>query len=171
MEIEIRHAIPDDYHGIHLLFSQPKACSDTLQLPYSSPELWRKRLENVPNNSVSLVACVENEIVGSIVLFVIDRMRRRHVGTIGMGVHDAWQNQGVGTKLLDAVLDLADNWYNLIRVELTVFVDNEAAIHLYKQVGFQVEGMLKKYAFRNGEFVDSYGMGRIRTPDGCAPDA
>jgi putative acetyltransferase len=82
---------------------------------------------------------------------------------IGMGVHDAWQGKGVGTALMKAAIDLADNWLNLHRLELEVYVDNEAAIQLYRRFGFTVEGTLVDWSFRDGEYVDAYAMGRIRT--------
>ena len=54
------------------------------------------------------------------------RWRMRHVGSIGMAVRDDWQGKGVGTALMEAALDLADNWLNLTRIELSVYVDNAA---------------------------------------------
>ena len=64
--------------------------------------------------------------------------------------------------MLAALIDAADNWLNLRRLELTVYVDNEAAIALYKKFGFIIEGRLRQDAFRAGEFVDSYAMARLR---------
>ena len=55
-----------------------------------------------------------------------------------------------------------EKWLNLARIELTVFTDNEAAIALYRKFGFEIEGTLRKYAFRDGEFVDAYAMARIK---------
>ena len=91
------------------------------------------------------------------------RLRMRHVGSIGMAVRDDWQGKGVGTTLMEAALDLADNWLNLTRVELRVYVDNAAAIALYEKFGFEVEGTHRRLAFRNGEYVDSYSMARLRS--------
>ena len=79
-----------------------------------------------------------------------------------MAVRDDWQGKGVGTALMEAVLDLADNWLNLTRVELTVYTDNAAGIALYKKFGFEIEGTHRRYAFRNGEYADAYSMARIR---------
>jgi putative acetyltransferase len=58
-------------------------------------------------------------------------------------------------------VDLADNWLNLTRLELEVYADNEAAIHLYKRFGFEEEGHLRQHAFRDGQYVDSIVMGRL----------
>ncbi|HGS4599259.1 TPA: GNAT family N-acetyltransferase, partial [Vibrio cholerae] len=79
----------------------------------------------------------------------------------GMGVKDDVQGLGVGSALLKTVIDLADNWLNLKRIELTVYVDNERAINLYKKFGFVIEGESKDYAFRNGSYVDVYHMARV----------
>ncbi len=79
-----------------------------------------------------------------------------------MAVRDDWQGKGIGTALMEAALDLADNWLNLTRVELSVFTENAAAIALYEKFGFEVEGTHRRYAFRNGAYVDSYSMARVR---------
>ena len=125
--ITVRHAEPDDYQELHRIFSGPKAVAGTLQLPLPSAEAWRKRLAEPPEGLFSLVACVDGEVVGSLGLETSPtRPRMRHVGSIGMAVRDDWQGRGVGTALMGAALDLADNWLNLGRIELRVYVDNAA---------------------------------------------
>jgi L-phenylalanine/L-methionine N-acetyltransferase len=81
-----------------------------------------------------------------------------------MAVRDDLQGRGVGTALMKAALDLADNWLNLTRVELTVYADNAAGVALYKKCGFEIEGTHPRYAFRSGEYVDAYSMARIKPP-------
>ena len=110
-----------------------------------------------------LVACVEGEVVGNLGLETFpNRPRVRHAGSLGMAVRDDWQGKGVGTMLMRAALDLADNWLNLTRIELTVYVDNSSAVALYKRFGFEIEGTHRRYAFRDGGFVDAYSMARLR---------
>jgi len=58
------------------------------------------------------------------------------------------------------VIDLADNWLKLVRLELTAFVENEGAVRLYQSLGFQIEGVKKYAAIRNGEYADEYLMAR-----------
>ena len=162
-QVIVRHAEPDDYQALHRIFSGPKAIAGTIQLPLPSAEAWRKRLVESPEGLFSLVACVDDEVVGSLGLETSPtRWRMRHVGSIGMAVRDDWQGKGVGTALMEAALDLADNWLNLTRIELRVYVDNSAAVALYKNFGFEIEGTHRRLAFRNGEYVDAYSMARIR---------
>ena len=91
-----------------------------------------------------------------------NRPRRKHAGAIGICVHEDWQGKGVGKELMHAIIDLADNWLNLTRLELEVYSDNEAATHLYERFGFEIEGTLRQHAFREGRYVDSKMMGRLR---------
>jgi putative acetyltransferase len=161
--ISIRHSEPDDYEALHRIFSGPKAIWGTLQLPFPSRERWRKRLAEPSEGLFSLVASVEDDVVGSLGLRTFpNRPRRRHAGGIGMAVRDDWHGQGVGTALMEAAIDLADNWLNLRRLELTVFTDNAPAIHLYRKVGFVTEGTLVDYVFRDGVYVDCFTMARVR---------
>jgi putative acetyltransferase len=122
MGITIRHAESYDYEAIHRIFSSPRVIEGTLQLPLPSAEMWRKRLSERPEGLYALVACADGEVVGDLGLETYPTLwRRRHASQIGMAVRDDWQCKGVGTALMEAALDLADNWLNLTRIELTVY--------------------------------------------------
>jgi putative acetyltransferase len=164
MTITIRRTEPGDYEAVQRILAGPKAVWGTLQLPFPSVEQWRKRLIESPEGLISLSACSENaEVVGQLGLQTFpDRPRRRHAGQIGMAVRDDWHGKGVGTALMKAAIDLADNWLNLARLELEVFVDNTSAVRLYEKCGFTIEGTLVDFAFRDGQYVDAYIMARLR---------
>ena len=81
-----------------------------------------------------------------------------------MAVHDAYAGRGAGTALLRALIDQADRWLNLTRIELTVWSDNDRAIGLYERFGFEREGLLRAYAWRDGGYVDALAMARLRPP-------
>jgi len=161
MTVTIRHAEPSDYESLHAIYQGKKAIWGTLQLPYPSAESWRKRLSDPPQGLYTLVAEMNGEVVGTISLNTFTRPRKKHRGGIGMSVHDNWQGKGIGTALMEAVIDMADNWLQLRRLELSVFVDNEPAIGLYEKMGFEREGIMRDYAFRDGEYIDTLMMGRI----------
>lgn len=163
MDITVRHAEPSDAEALHRIFSGPKAIAGTLQLPFPRLDLWRERLQNPPEGLYQLVACAGEEVIGSLTLNTTPaRPRMGHVGSIGMAVRDDWQSKGAGTVLMEAALDLADNWLNLTRIELGVYVDNAAGIALYEKFGFEIEGTHHRYAFRDGGFVDAYFMARLK---------
>ena len=84
------------------------------------------------------------------------------MGAIAMGVHDGFVRRGIGTALLRELVDAADNWLGLVRLELQVFADNEPAIALYRRLGFEVEGTLRAFALRNGRLTDALSMARLK---------
>ena len=161
MEVKVRRAEASDAQAIKEIYECPNAYSSTLQLPHPSLELWEKRISNIPDNVYAYVALLDGKIVGNIGFEVSVSPRRRHVGSFGMGVKDDVLGLGIGSRLLTTVIELADNWLNLKRLELTVYTDNERAINLYKKYGFVIEGESEAFAFRNGEFVAVYHMARV----------
>lgn len=163
MDVVIRHAEPTDAEAIHRIYTSPRVVWGTLQLPFTSIEQYRERLVERPEGHYYLVAAVDGEVVGTLGLHTTpNRARRRHVGSFGMGVRDDWQGRGIGSKLMVAMLDLGFNWLGLRRIEMEVFTDNAPAIALYKKFGFEIEGVHRAWAFRNGEYVDAYSMARLR---------
>jgi len=107
-----------------------------------------------------IVATINEEIVGNAGL-LRHRGRRSHAADVMMGIDDGHVGKGIGTALMTELIEIADNWLDLKRLELTVYVDNAAAIHLYEKFGFVSEGIHVKDAFRDGEFVDSLAMARL----------
>ena len=169
MTITIRRAEPGDYLAVYKIFCGPQVVWGTLQIPFPSVEMWRKRLADPDEGLYPFVACIDDEVVGQSGLHTFpNRPRRRHAGQIGMAVRDDWQGKGVGTALMQAMTDLADNWLNLLRLELEVYTDNEPAVRLYQKFGFKIEGTAVQHAFRDGRYVDSYLMARLREQKGSS---
>jgi putative acetyltransferase len=163
--IEIRQARPSDAEAITAMQSLPGVRWGTLRMPYPRAETMRKRIEAQGDNDYLLLAFVEEGLAG---MAGMNRFigRRAHVAGIGMAVHDEWTGRGIGRRLLGELIDIADNWWGLRRLELEVYVDNAPAIGLYRSMGFVVEGRSRAAALRDGVFVDDYKMARLR--DGFA---
>ena len=161
-EIRIRGMNASDWHALYEIWSDRRVCWGTLQVPFQSEDDVRKKVENPPEGMVRLVAEVDGRVVGASGLRRGHNLRKQHSADCGVSVHPDYWNRGVGSALLSAVVDLADNWLNLKRVELEVYTDNPAAIHLYEKFGFVIEGTKRKHAFREGQYVDSHVMARVR---------
>ncbi|HEX7102687.1 MAG TPA: GNAT family N-acetyltransferase [Nitrolancea sp.] len=158
--IVIRGAEPEDLAAIVAIGNQRSVAAGTLGLLYQSLADGQERFRFDATHRM-LVAEIDGRIAGNIGL-VLYRNRRAHAGAIGMSVSEEFQGRGIGTALMAAVIDLADNWYNLRRLELEVYTDNDVAIRLYQRFGFVIEGTHHSYAYREGAFVDAYAMARLR---------
>jgi len=150
-----------DGEAVAELFIQPRCIWGTLRLPYASRDALRKRLEHADPNRHQLVALIEGRIVGMLTLRRGEG-RQAHLGDIGLFVHDEFHGRGIGRKLLEASIDLAENWLGLTRIQLDVFVDNAPAIALYESCGFEREGIARKFGLRDGVLVDAYYMARLK---------
>jgi putative acetyltransferase len=159
--LTIRAREPSDWAEIAPLMNLPKVRWGTLRLPFESKEQWRKRTENPSEDQTGIVAVLDGQIVGTAGIWQHNG-RRRHAGGLGMSVHDDFHGRGIGTALMAALIDVADNWLDLKRLELTVYCDNAPAVALYRKFGFEVEGTRRADAFRDGKYVDSFEMARLR---------
>ena len=161
--IAVRRAEPEDYELVCEVFTDEAAYTGTLQVPFPSRERWKKFMSDPDPNDYLLIAFVDGEVAGHAGLHPVGRSpRRAHARMLGMAVQKRFHGQGVGHALMQALVDLADKWLPVTRIELTVFVDNERAIALYRKFGFEIEGTHRQYGLRDGKYVDTYAMGRIR---------
>jgi L-phenylalanine/L-methionine N-acetyltransferase len=166
--IRIRRASTADAAALARIMGDPSVYPGLMQMPYTDEEVWRARLaENFApgKTDLLLLAELDGTVVGSCGLHPVGpALRRRHALMLGISVLREAQGQGVGSALMAAMCDYADRWVGALRLELTVYCDNAAAIHLYRKFGFEVEGTFKGYALRDGCYVDAYSMARLH-PD------
>ncbi|QDV08284.1 putative acetyltransferase YhhY [Planctomycetes bacterium Poly30] len=165
-DITIRGLAPSDGEALSVLYAAPGAVWGTLQMPFPHRHLWLDRTQSPTPGIHQLVACSGERVVGHLGLHLAENPRRRHTAGFGMAVDDGFQRRGAGGALLDAAIDLAENWYGVLRLELEVYVDNEPAIGLYRSRGFEVEGVKRAFALRGGSYVDTLVMSRLRLPEG-----
>lgn len=165
MTLSIRRSRPEDAPAIARLVGDDAVYPNLLQMPYPSEERWRKRLEGneAPDNTDLVLAAVEgNELLGCAGLHSAGAaLRRRHVMGLGITIGREAQGRGVGSALMQALIDYADKWGHVLRIELTVYTDNHRAIKLYRRFGFEEEGVKRAFALRDGIYVDALAMARL----------
>jgi len=161
VDIFIRHVESRDAEALRQMHTHPGVYESTLQIPHPSENMWQERVSKRPGRR-QLVACIDNNIVGHLILDMMDNPRRSHVATFGISVASEYQGQGVGSALMQEMVNLCDNWLRINRIELTVFTDNASGIALYERFGFIIEGKATQFALRNGEYVDAYYMARLK---------
>jgi ribosomal protein S18 acetylase RimI-like enzyme len=81
-----------------------------------------------------------------------------HVARMGMAVAKAHRGQGIGRRLMEAVIDKARR-KGLEKIELSVYSTNLAAVALYESAGFVVEGKKLRGRLVDGTYDDILLMG------------
>jgi len=163
--INVRRAVVGDAPAYARIMGDPAVFPGLMQMPFASEESWRQRLTDAiapGKTDLLLVAELQGDVVGSAGLHPVGpNIRRRHAWMLGISVLPQAQRQGVGTALMQAMCDYADNWIGALRLELGVYTDNVSAMALYRKFNFEIEGTQKGYALRDGQYVDSHVMARF----------
>lgn len=161
--ISIRPVQVEDLADLYEIASNPLVGRTTNRLPsmeFRETEAWFK------NNGAGRYRFVAEwptqKVVGLVTLNHNQRPRMMHSGGLGLFVHPDYWGKGVGSALMAGVVKFSDEWLDLRRLELEVFADNPAAIHLYEKFGFVIEGTRRKAVFGDGRFHDDHVMARIR---------
>lgn len=158
----VRALTVQDHQAIHEIFTSQAVVEGTMRIPHAPAAETVARL--TPRaGTYHLVADLDGRSVGALELLTSTEPRHRHVGEVNLvAVHPDWTGRGAGRALMEAAVDLADNWLDLRRLSLIVFTDNPVAIELYRRLGFVVEGTLCAYGFKRGRYIDAHQMARLR---------
>jgi RimJ/RimL family protein N-acetyltransferase len=158
----IRRAEPADAQGLtdlgDAVGSEPEGWLVSTN-GWRSPADERRYLRAIrryPNAAV-FVAEDDGDIVGRLSVARDQHPASRHVADLGLIVAATHRRRGIGTALLDAALEWAQE-SGVRKLELHVFPWNEAAIALYERFGFVREGYRSAHYRRGDEFVDAILM-------------
>ncbi|AEQ53331.1 GNAT family N-acetyltransferase [Pelagibacterium halotolerans] len=162
MSLSIRQIGPDEaeiYRTIRLiaLEGDPASFASDAQTERDRPLDWYAQ---GTRDAAIFVAFVDGQPVGMAGLFVPDRPKTSHIGTIfGLYVRPEQRRNGTAAALMDAVISLART--RVRQVHLGVAVDNCAALKLYHRLGFQTYGTEPRALHVDGRFIDEHLMVRF----------
>ena len=164
--IIVRHSESHDIPALQQLFSHASLTADASLPLFQSRDEVRRRISELNMKGCSLVACLDDDVVGHLLLEPEQGMQRRHAASFSLCVALEWLGKGIGSALMQVMqvmLTICDSYWALERLELIVFTDNHRVINLYKKFGFETEGVCRKYALCNGILSDIYRMVRFGT--------
>ena len=114
------------------------------------------------DNQITLLAFLNDKIAGLVNITADQRKRVRHIGDLFIVIGKKYWNNGLGSLLLEEVVEWAQASGILRRLQLTVQTRNQAAVHLYQKHGFIIEGRQERGAYiEEGNFIDVYLMGKL----------
>tara|TARA_B100001989_G_C24544059_1_gene469519 strand:- start:2475 stop:2981 length:507 start_codon:yes stop_codon:yes gene_type:complete len=123
-------------------------------------ELLRERLTasaKTAKETFLLAVSDHGDLYGYVLVFSGHLSRNSGVGTLALGVTEIAQGCGVGSELMAEAIAWS-KYHNLYRLQLQVQTNNTKALRLYQKCGFQIEGILRRCALVNDEYVDKYQM-------------
>ena len=159
--ITIRPAEDADFDAIWRIFHEVVQQGDTYTY---DPETTRDQAHSIwmSDEHTTYVACVDDEIVGTYILKPNQRGLGSHVANAGYMVGIEGRGKGIGRAMCEHSLQEARRM-GFIAMQFNMVVStNEAAIALWKKLGFSIVGTLP-HAFRHKELglVDVYVMHRF----------
>lgn len=160
--MKIREACIGDAEALSRIRKQAGVRETVLALSSERLDRAVNFLIGIKEYGRAFVAEENGAVTGVCALSPYRSHRRRHCGEISVMVDADYQNRGVGKALMKKALAEADDVLKLRRLELSVLVENEPAVSLYRKLGFQIEATKKSSCIKDGRFTDEYLMGRIR---------
>lgn len=113
-----------------------------------------------PDNSTLLVAWLDGRAVGLLDFVGETLPEERHAGTFGLSVDGDHRGLGIGTKLIEALMEWAPA-HGITRIQGWAWANNPRAISLYERMGFQREGVCRGAVISKGETIDVILLARL----------
>lgn len=163
MSIKIRKAKVEDAFAIFIAEQEIAEtpgyfCSQPSELSKQNVIKMIEKLEK-NNQGIYLVAEKYGQIIGHAFLEPLYLNYICHVAQLTIGVHQGWQKKGIGTALMQDLIDWVLQSRSIEKIELNVRASNTRAIALCKKMGFVEEGRLKnRIKISNSYYIDDLLM-------------
>ncbi len=114
---------------------------------------------NAAENEVMLVCIVEGKVAGNCQIVWKTGLKVRHRASVAIALLKEFWNQGIGTRLFQEMIRIAEENENITQMELEFIEGNTRARALYEKMGFRIAG-IKPNAIRlkDGTFLNEYYM-------------
>ncbi len=157
-KIEDAEAIIDLMHKTSgetdFLMSYPEERSFTVE----DEENYLKTIIDYP--SAYMMLCeIEGKVVAMSTISWSTRIKIGHRASIGIMVLKDYWNIGIGTKMFEKMIEIAEACDSLIQIELDYIEGNNNGRGLYEKMGFKIVG-IKPNAIRlkDGTLLNEYSM-------------
>ncbi|HHT08279.1 MAG: GNAT family N-acetyltransferase [Christensenellales bacterium] len=114
---------------------------------------------NSSENEAMLVCLVDGKVAGNCHISWNNRLKTRHRASVAVALLREFWNQGIGTRLTQEMIRIAEENENILQIELEFVEGNSRARALYEKMGFRICG-IKPNAIRlkDGTLLNMYSM-------------
>ena len=126
-----------------------------------TPEGEKKLFEqkNESPNEAMIMCVVDGKVVGNCEISFFKGMKTKHRASIGIALISEFWNQGIGTKMFEEMIRLAENREDVLQIEWEFVEGNARARHLYEKMGFRITGVRPNaIRLKDGTLLNEYTM-------------
>lgn len=180
IDLDIRPLEPEDARAVAELVAHPDVARSLGGTPLDPPLAYERRYRASFEHGGAdrLGALHGGALAGMVEITRSPRPRLAHAGQLTLAVHPSERGRGVGGALLEAALEAADRWMNVVRLTVEILADDEDARRFFEARGFDVEVRRRGALLVDGALADTLALGRVRPgfvqPEGALrpmPDA
>ena len=114
---------------------------------------------NDSENETMLACIVDGKVAGNCQVSWSTGLKTKHRAKIGIALLKEYWNQGIGTRMFEEMIRIAESNPDIIQMELDFIEGNSRARALYEKMGFRIVGV-KPDAIRlkDGTLLNEYSM-------------
>ena len=150
--IEDKADLAENLNNVHVLNN----LRDGLPYPYTekdAEEYINAMLSSDKENTYAFAVTLDDQVIGSIGVFRCDNIHRR-TAELGYYIGEKYWGNGYMTSAVRQICAYVFENTDIIRIFAEPFAKNVASCRVLEKSGFTCEGVLRKNAFKNGEFLD-----------------
>ena len=127
--------------------------------PEGEKELFDRM--NASDNEAMIVCIVDGKVAGNCQIVWKKGMKTKHRAFVAIALLKEYWNQGIGTRMFEEMIRIAESNHDIIQMELDFVEGNSRARALYEKMGFRITGV-KPDAIRlkDGTLLNEYSMVR-----------
>lgn len=112
-----------------------------------------QRVLNNEKKQICRAIVADGHAIGSIDLFIGDGIHSKSA-ELSLWVAVEYQNKGIGTAAIKELCDFAFKNYDIARIFSEPYTDDLISAKILEKAGFNFEGTLKKFIYKNDMFYD-----------------
>ncbi len=115
--------------------------------------------KNASPNEAMIMCIVDGKVIGNCEINFFKGIKTRHRANVAIALRSEFWNQGIGTKMFQEMIRLAENREGVMQIELDFVEGNSRARHLYEKMGFRITGVRPNAVrLKNGTLLNEYMM-------------